>query len=114
MVVISQKHQLLARIASCLRLDKKDKSNLHVEIDAIMVYLADYGIPVAPRQYETLATEMLNNEVVGKVKLGEPGMLEYIANMLLTLAVNMLQAAELSAHESHNDEPPELMTDGEA
>jgi hypothetical protein len=97
MVVISQKQQLLTRVASCLRLDKDDKSNLHVEIDAILVYLSDYGIPVPPKQYEIAAIDMLKNEVVNKLKMGERNSLEYIAEMLVVLGSNILQAAEISA-----------------
>ena len=97
MVVISQKQQLLTRVASCLRLDKDDKSNLHVEIDAILVYLSDYGIPVPPKQYGIAAIDVLKNEVVNKLKMGERNSLEYIAEMLVVLGSNILQAAEISA-----------------
>jgi len=112
MVVIPQNQQLLTRVASCLRLDKKDKTVLHVEIDAVMAYLSDYDIPVAPRQYEEIAIEMLNSEVVGKVKLGNKGALEQVATLLIVLAVNMLEAAEFSAQESYEIDPPDIMTDG--
>jgi len=78
-------------------LDKDDKSNLHVEIDAILVYLSDYGIPVPPKQYEIAAIDMLKNEVENKLKMGERNSLEYIAEMLVVLGSNILQAAEISA-----------------
>lgn len=97
MVVISQKQQLLTRVASCLRLDKADKSTLRVEIDSIISYLAQYGIVVPPRQYEAVAIEVLNNEVVNKLQMGERNSFGVIAEMLIILASNILQAAEISA-----------------
>ena len=104
MVVISRKQQLLTRVASCLKLDKVDKSVLHVEIDGIMSYLAEYGIPVPPQQYEAVAIEMLNNEVVNKLQMGERNSIDVIAEMLIILASNILQAAEISARANVDSE----------
>jgi|TARA_R110002110_G_scaffold12647_15_gene59838 hypothetical protein len=78
-------------------LDKDDKSNLHVEMDTILTHLVDYGIPVPPKQYEIAAIDMLKNEVVNKLKMGERNSIEYIAEMLIVLGSNILQAAEISA-----------------
>lgn len=115
MSVISQRQQLTTRVASCLKLDKRDQGNLHVEIDAIIQYLADYDIVVPPAQYEKYVVEMLNNEVVNKLKFGQGDVLRYVANMLIELAENVLKAATISGQEAMVDpvEVREVFKDGQ-
>ena len=109
MVVISQKQQLLTRVVSCLRFDKDDKSVLHVEIDSIISYLAKYEVPVPPQQYEAVVIEVLNSEVVGKLQVGERKSLEYVAEILVVLGSNILQAAEISARTNVDSETDDIV-----
>jgi len=107
MVMISKQDRLLSRLASCLRLDKNDYTHLHVEVDAIIAYLMEFGIQVPPAQYEKLVGEMMNKHVLN-LELGQPNMMKIIAQTLVDLAVNLIRHAELSSVQNIITEPEDV------
>jgi len=98
---------LLKRVISCLRLDRRNPEHLHVEFDALVVYLDTYGLPVPPMQYEALVKKMLREQVKG-LPLGEPYMIRNIAKAFIELAMNLIAEAERSATKSVFAEPEEV------
>jgi hypothetical protein len=105
---ITPKQRLISRISSCLRLDKKKPTELHIEVDMLISYLYEFGIPVPPGQFERLVSKMMVDQVIGKIQLGQPLVMERIATAILQLAENIIQAAESTAIINAQTEPDEV------
>lgn len=112
-MLISPRERLLNRVVSCLRLDRKDPTHLHIELDALIQYLHGFGFIVPPFQYEQLVKKMLSEQVLNKNT--PPGIIVRIAEALIQLAENILAQAEESARKNIYTEPESIkkvMTDG--
>lgn len=104
--MISAQSRLLTRISSCLKLDKKNPEHLHIELDAIITYLDNYGLSVPGQQYEALVKKMLREQIKNKAQLTEPYIFKKIASALIELASNLIISAELS-FQKHLETVPE-------
>jgi hypothetical protein len=104
MVLISDRDRLLNRLSSCLKRDKKDSTHLHVEVDSIITYLAEFGIYVPPTQYEALVSKMLTEQLVD-TPLGQTDLMRNISIALVDLAATLILAAEASPIEDMPEDP---------
>ena len=102
---ISPKERLLNRLISCIRLDKADPTQLHIEIDSISKYLHEFGIPVPPLQFEEVVQAIMDKHVKGQVQLGQPHVMAVLAEAILQLALDFILYAEETTRKNHNSQP---------
>jgi|3_EtaG_2_1085321.scaffolds.fasta_scaffold23734_5 hypothetical protein len=97
--MISEGKRLLMRLAACVRLDRSNPFNLHVEIDSVIAHLAEHNLYVPNTEYTQLVQKMLEEQVAGKIpaNCNEAELRRKIAKALLALASNMIGTAELTA-----------------
>ena len=106
--MISQNTKLVNRIASCLRLDRQDPTHLRIDIQAILHYLNEFGLPVPPGEYEHQIKKLMLEHVKNKALLGSGGLIFMLSTALVALAEEILVAAEESFQENLESVTPEL------
>lgn len=103
--MITLMDRLCSRIESCLSLDKKDPTVLHIEVDRVVHYLHEFDLPVAPAGFERYITLFLEKNIIGKIPLGDRATFPVIARMII-------KAAEIFLYEGAKhaapDEPEQL------
>ena len=105
MRMITEIKSLLMRLGSCIRMDRTNPQNLHVEIDSVVAYLAEYNLYVPNAGYTKLVQKMLDEQVLGKIPIdiNEAYLKRQIADALLQLASNMIFKNEHEAEHAHQE-----------
>ena len=94
---ISDEDRLLTRIETCISLDRKKPTELHIAIEQVIDYLQQFNVAVPPYSFEQKLEQALNQEIVGKIQLGHPDAFPSIARFILMLAMRSVENAEFSA-----------------